>query len=97
MTVLRHADHPRGVICRPAGYGLCEPLRVPGGYSPALRLLNRQSRPALVLAFTSAYSSCTREQAGLMTIDQLKAGLLDWAKARNGAASLAGLLNRETS
>lgn len=32
MTIERHDDHPPGVICRPAGNGLCEqfiPLKVP--------------------------------------------------------------------
>ena len=26
--VTRHADHDPALICRPAGYGLCEPLQV---------------------------------------------------------------------
>ena len=25
---MRHADHDPALICRPAGYGLCEPLQV---------------------------------------------------------------------
>jgi hypothetical protein len=26
MTIERHDGHPAGVICRPAGNGLCEPV-----------------------------------------------------------------------
>ncbi len=35
MNVERHSDHDPALICRPAGYGLCEPLNVPPAVAPS--------------------------------------------------------------
>ena len=61
-------------------------------YNPVLSWLNQHPRPVLVLLFAAAHANCSREQAGLLPVDMLKAGLIRWAEAENGVASLAGLL-----